>query len=161
MEATSSSTINMNGGLIKFKNRRCSCGVKAGVKISESQNNPRKLYFACERGKCKFYSFWVPDNEEFNQAEYIENIREINDGRDNFMLQQEMTAVNARLQSLELLWEMVQHLETLHTRMYNLEINITNIHGRMHQLEYNQGGSKLLLVVNLVCVWCNDGNVCT
>ncbi|KAK2656976.1 hypothetical protein Ddye_010028 [Dipteronia dyeriana] len=117
MEATSSSTININGGLIKFKNTRCSCGVKAGVKISESQNNSRKLYFVCERGKCKFYSFWEPDNEEFNKAEYSESIREMNDARDNFMLQQEMATVNARLQSLELLWENMQHLETLNARM--------------------------------------------
>ncbi|KAK2662793.1 hypothetical protein Ddye_001367 [Dipteronia dyeriana] len=100
METTLSSTTNINGGLIKFKNRRCSCDVKAGVKISESQNNPKKLYFLCERGKCKFYSFWESDNEEFNKVKYSESIRERNDGRDNFILQQEMAVVNARLQSL-------------------------------------------------------------
>ncbi|TXG54009.1 hypothetical protein EZV62_019265 [Acer yangbiense] len=150
MEATSSSTANINWGIIKFKNRRCHCGVKAAVKISDSHNNPRKLYFVCERGKCKFYSFWEPDNEEFNRAEYSETIMERNDGRDNATLQQEMAVVNGRLQTLEMLWERVQHLETLHVRMVNLETNITNIHGRMHQLEYMQGGSKLMLAVNLV-----------
>ncbi|KAK2661804.1 hypothetical protein Ddye_000378 [Dipteronia dyeriana] len=137
MEATSSLTTNIKGGVIKFKNRRCSCGVKAVVKISESQNKPKKLYFISERGKYKFYKFWKPDNEEFNNVEYSESIMERNDCGDNFKLQQEMAVVNGRLQSLELLWERVQHLET-------------NIHGRMHHLEYMQGGSKLISVVILV-----------
>ncbi|TXG66491.1 hypothetical protein EZV62_007766 [Acer yangbiense] len=150
MEATSSSIANINGGIIKFKNRICHCGVKAVVKIFDSQNNPRKLYFICERGKYKFYSFWEPANEEFDRAEYSESIMERNDGRDNAMLQQEMAIVNERLQTLEMLWERVQHLETLHARMLNLETSITNIHGRMHHLEYIQGGSKLMLAVNLV-----------
>ena len=86
MEATSSSTTNINGGIIKFKNRRCYCGVKAAVKIFDSQNNPNKLYFVCERGKCKFHSFWEPNNEEFNRVEYSESVMERNDGRDNVML---------------------------------------------------------------------------
>ena len=38
-------------GIIKFKNRRCHCGVKVVVKIFDSHNNLRKLYFVCERGK--------------------------------------------------------------------------------------------------------------
>ncbi|TXG60510.1 hypothetical protein EZV62_015083 [Acer yangbiense] len=129
MEGTSSSIGNINGEIIKFKNRRCSCGVKAAVKISNSQNNPKKLYFVCERGKCKFYSFWEPDNEEFNKAEYSESITERHEGGDNFMLQQETAIVNGRLQTLEMLWERVQHLESLHARMLNLETN-TNIHGK-------------------------------
>ncbi|KAK2647281.1 hypothetical protein Ddye_014770 [Dipteronia dyeriana] len=142
MEATSRSTTNINRGIIKFKNRRCLCGVEASVKIFESQNNPKKLYFVCDKGKCKFYNFWEPDNEEFNRAEYSESITE--------RVQHEMYDVNGRLQSLEVLWERVEHLETLHARMLNLETTITNIHERMHQLEYMQGGSKLMLVVNLV-----------
>ncbi|KAK2653620.1 hypothetical protein Ddye_013476 [Dipteronia dyeriana] len=71
METSSSSTMALNGGIIKFKNRKCSCGIKADVKISDSQNNLSKLYFFCERGKCNFYRFLDPDIEEFNQAEFI------------------------------------------------------------------------------------------
>ena len=41
----------------------------------------------------------------------------------------------------------MQHIESLHVRMHNLE---TNIHGRMHTLESTQGGSRLMWVVNMV-----------
>ncbi|TXG72524.1 hypothetical protein EZV62_001103 [Acer yangbiense] len=152
MEATSSSAFSINGRIIKFKNRKCNCGIKAAVKISESPNNPNKLYFFCDRGKCKFYRFWEPDNEEFNQAEYIESISERFESRDNFQrLEQEMTILNARLMKLEMVWERVQHLESLHARMHNLE---TNIHGRMHHLESKEGSSRLTWAVNiaLFCV---------
>ena len=132
MEASSSSTSkSINGGIIKFKNRKCACGIKAAVKISESLNNPKKLYFFCERGKCNFYRFWEPDNEEFNLSEYTENISQRYDGSNNFLLQQELEVVKARLQKLEILWE-----------TYN--------HGRMHNLESIQGGSRMMWVVNSV-----------
>ncbi|KAK3219454.1 hypothetical protein Dsin_013424 [Dipteronia sinensis] len=83
MEATSNSTTNINGVLIKFKNRRCLYGgVKAVVKISESQNNSHKLYFVCEKGKCKFYSFWSPYNEEFNLGQFSDSVSQRNGGRE-------------------------------------------------------------------------------
>ncbi|KAK2651145.1 hypothetical protein Ddye_018634 [Dipteronia dyeriana] len=61
----------INGGIIKFKNRKSSCGIKAAVNISESQNNPKKLYFFNKRGKYNFYRFWDPNSEEFNQTEFL------------------------------------------------------------------------------------------
>ncbi|KAK2651548.1 hypothetical protein Ddye_011404 [Dipteronia dyeriana] len=69
MEATSRST-TIDGVFIKFKNRRCLCGVKAVAMIMESQNSPYKLYFVCEKGKYKFYNFWEPYNEECNLEQY-------------------------------------------------------------------------------------------
>ncbi|KAK3230759.1 hypothetical protein Dsin_002640 [Dipteronia sinensis] len=87
MEATSSSTSkrNINGGIIKFKNWKCSCGIKA------------------DRGKCNLYWFWEPNDEEFNLSEYTENITQRYDGRDRYdgratlLLEQEMEEVKARL----------------------------------------------------------------
>ncbi|TXG51120.1 hypothetical protein EZV62_023644 [Acer yangbiense] len=145
MEATLSSTSkwNINGGIIKFKNQKCSCGIKAGVRISESVHNPNKLYFFYERGKCNFYRFWEPTNEEFNLSEYTENItqrydcRDRYDGRDNLLLEQDMEDVKARL----------QRLERYYARMQNED---TSDHGRMHQLESMQGGSRVMCVVNML-----------
>ncbi|TXG58589.1 hypothetical protein EZV62_016418 [Acer yangbiense] len=152
MEATSSSAISINGRIIKFKNRKCNCSIRATEKISESANNPNKLYFFYERGKCKFYRFWEPNNEEFNQAEYIESISQRFGSGDNFQqLEEEITILNARLMKLEMVWERVQHLQSLHARMHNLE---TNIHRRMHHLESRERSSRLMWVVNmaLFCV---------
>ncbi|KAK2651857.1 hypothetical protein Ddye_011713 [Dipteronia dyeriana] len=134
----------INGRIIKFKNRKCSCGIKVAVKISESQNNPSKLYFFCERGKCNFYRFWDPDIEEFNQTEFLESNSQKYDDIEHFQLQQEMKSV---MQKLELLWQRVQHLESLYVRMHNLE---NNIHRRMHNLKSRQGGQRLTWVVNMV-----------
>ena len=64
--ASSSASSEVNGGLIKFKNRRCYCGRKASVKISKSTKNPSKL---CDQRKYKYYTFWSPDNEEYNVHE--------------------------------------------------------------------------------------------
>ncbi|KAK2656364.1 hypothetical protein Ddye_009416 [Dipteronia dyeriana] len=136
MEATSSSTNNINGVFIKFKNRRCLCGVKASVKFYESQNNPHKLYFVCEKWKCKFYNFWSPNNEEFNIGQLSDSVSQRNDGRGNALVEQEMTILNGRVQRLEMLWERLQYLESFH--------------GRIQQLESMPGGSKLIVGVNLV-----------
>ena len=51
---------NISGGVLIFKNKTCRCGKKAGVKISESFDNPGKLYYICERRQCKFFSWWDP-----------------------------------------------------------------------------------------------------
>ncbi|KAK1565555.1 hypothetical protein Q3G72_029446 [Acer saccharum] len=123
MEATSSSMSkrNINRGIIKFKNWKCSCGIKAGVRISE---------------------FWEPTNEEFNLSEYTKSItqrydrRDRYDSRDNLLLEQDMEDVKTRL----------QRLERYYARMENQD---TSDHGRMHQLESMQGGSRVMCVVNM------------
>ncbi|KAK0606338.1 hypothetical protein LWI29_036668 [Acer saccharum] len=145
MEATSSSTSkrNINGGIIKFKNWKCSCGMKAGVRISESVNNPNKLYFFCEKGKCNFYRFWEPNTEEFSLSEYTKSVTQGFDGRDRYggrptlLLEREMEDVKARLQRLEIYY----------ARMENQDISN---HGRIHNLESMQGGSRVVCSVNMV-----------
>ncbi|KAK2637554.1 hypothetical protein Ddye_032346 [Dipteronia dyeriana] len=57
------------------------------------------------QGKCKLYRFWELDNEEFNQAEYIESISQRFGGGDDFhQLEKEITVLNARLMKLEMVW---------------------------------------------------------
>lgn len=48
---------NVNGGVLKFINKICDCGMRAAVKISESSNNPQRLYYCCPKfkDKCTFY----------------------------------------------------------------------------------------------------------
>lgn len=40
---SSSSSIDVNGSMTKFKNRRCHCGRKVRVRISKLTNNPDNL----------------------------------------------------------------------------------------------------------------------
>ena len=66
---SSSASSEINGSIIKFKNRRWYCGRKANVKISKPATNHFKLYFTCDQGKCKYYMFRSLDNEEYNMHE--------------------------------------------------------------------------------------------
>ena len=56
----------INGDIIRFKNRRCKCNRKAVLYISETNQNPCKLFFKCKTEKCNFYAWWEPDEEEFD-----------------------------------------------------------------------------------------------
>ncbi|KAL5755270.1 hypothetical protein ACOSP7_023490 [Xanthoceras sorbifolium] len=71
MKASDDSSSEVNGGLIKFKNRKCACCQRVTVQISESKTNPFKLYFYCERGTCKNYSFWHTDEDEYRISEDV------------------------------------------------------------------------------------------
>ncbi|GMP74706.1 hypothetical protein CsSME_00032051 [Camellia sinensis var. sinensis] len=42
-----------------FENKRCKCGKKAGVYISESEKNPGKLYFKCANKACDYFAWGV------------------------------------------------------------------------------------------------------
>lgn len=35
--------MQINGGMMKFRNRLCGCGKRARVKMSKSEKNPSKL----------------------------------------------------------------------------------------------------------------------
>ena len=52
----------INGNLIRFSNKICRCYKRAVVKVSESYNNPNKLYYCCMDSKhgCGCFKFWIP-----------------------------------------------------------------------------------------------------
>ncbi|CAL5398329.1 unnamed protein product [Camellia sinensis] len=43
-----------------FQNKKCKCGKKEEVYISESENNSGKLYFKCENKGCDYFAWGVP-----------------------------------------------------------------------------------------------------
>ena len=55
-----------------IQNKYCWCNRKATLKISESENNPNKLYFFC--AKCKYFQWYEgPEEEEVNSRNYDTN----------------------------------------------------------------------------------------
>ncbi|KAG5547949.1 hypothetical protein RHGRI_013587 [Rhododendron griersonianum] len=52
---------------IKYKNRKCHCGERCAVKISESEKNPGRLYYRCElevnQGGCHVWDWCNPINQ--------------------------------------------------------------------------------------------------
>ncbi|KAL5785428.1 hypothetical protein ACOSQ2_007820 [Xanthoceras sorbifolium] len=63
------SSSEVNGGLIKFKNRKCVCSRRAAERILDFKRNSFKLNFYCEKGMCKYNSFWHPDGDEYRVSE--------------------------------------------------------------------------------------------
>ncbi|KAK9274838.1 hypothetical protein L1049_007510 [Liquidambar formosana] len=79
--ASSSRSVNSGTGRgtrYRFQNRRCQCGRKAEVKISESIDNPEKLYFRCQ--ECGFFEWWyAPIDVQEGCYDFVNELRrEIN-----------------------------------------------------------------------------------
>ncbi|KAK2662593.1 hypothetical protein Ddye_001167 [Dipteronia dyeriana] len=86
---------NINGGVLIFKNKTCRCGKKAGLKISESFDNPGKLFFFGEKRPCKIFSWWEP-----NATELLGSIQGGGDlNRDG--IDEKFKLLNAKMQTLE------------------------------------------------------------
>lgn len=68
------SDIGMKGLRLKFCNRFCSCPYrkKVEIRISESENNPGRLFFRCVDDKCGYFEWWRPSPSEI-----------VNNGRDD------------------------------------------------------------------------------
>ncbi|KAJ4724464.1 Armadillo-type fold containing protein, partial [Melia azedarach] len=74
--SSTSGGININGDIIKMKNRECFCGDKAGIRVSESSRNPNKIYFICQSRKCKYFEWWTPTEDEYIMK-YVENKNDV------------------------------------------------------------------------------------
>lgn len=130
MEGSSGSASNINGGLGIFRNKSCRCGKKAAVKISESGENPGKLYFVCAQRQCKYFSWW-------EAVSPIVQGRSLTTGDAS----RESTSIGRHL-SID------KEVEMLQARMHYLE---TNLNGRMHNLETTVSGEKMMMLVNMLC----------
>lgn len=76
MDSSSSSrsrNTQFNGECIKFRNEWCKCNKKATVRISESVNNPHRLFFKCESETCNFFKFWEPRSADVNWTAFRGN----------------------------------------------------------------------------------------
>ena len=101
---TISEESNINGGVVIFKNKLCRCGMKAGVRISESSQNPGKLFFFCEKRQCKFFKWWQPDETEFIgslQSHEERNRNSIEIGLLNARMHRLESSLNGSMQNLE------------------------------------------------------------
>ena len=55
---------------LKFRNRKCHCGVRADVMISDRRDNPSRLFFRCRNKTCKYFEWWSlqADNPYFEEV---------------------------------------------------------------------------------------------
>ena len=57
---------------LKFRNRRCRCGRKAEVMISDSVDNPYKLFFRCRLKNCGFFEWWNLEDDNLVDDDEVE-----------------------------------------------------------------------------------------
>lgn len=58
---------DINGGIIMFYNKRCYYGYRAVIKISQTANNPHKLFYNCRTCRCRFFKWWSPTDNEADE----------------------------------------------------------------------------------------------
>ena len=51
-----------------MRNRKCYCGRRATIKISESQKNPNRLYAKCTSEKCNYFEWLGPPTQDEEKA---------------------------------------------------------------------------------------------
>uniref|UniRef100_A0A5B6YMZ9 Zinc finger GRF-type domain-containing protein n=1 Tax=Davidia involucrata TaxID=16924 RepID=A0A5B6YMZ9_DAVIN len=122
-----SSSSNINGGWIKFRNKRCNrCGRRATLRISESTENPQKLYYYCESDRCKrFIGFWEPETEDVNMQE-------------------------SQQQSPTHPHEFYFGDQQMQGQFNDLQREVRALQMRVQNLESYQGGMKLMMVLNML-----------
>ena len=59
---------------LKFRNRRCRCGRKAVVMISDSVDNPYKLFFRCRLKNCGFFEWWNLEDDNPVDDDEVEGV---------------------------------------------------------------------------------------
>ncbi|KAL6521161.1 hypothetical protein OROGR_017730 [Orobanche gracilis] len=107
--------------LLQFWNERCKCNKRAVVRISESTNNPHKLYYKCENDVCNFFKFWEPKNGDINWSA-------INDNR---------------------AWDMEQQQVVMEVRALggSVQSGFQTLQLGMHGLNSTVGGMKMVLML--------------
>lgn len=116
--------IEVNEGIIKFKNRRCFCRKKVIIKISKSTTNPSKLYFFCETGKCKCNLFWALDNEEYNMhGNANSQDRRSFKHASEIKLNEKMNAINVTVHTLEEMYSIL-NMMILNLDFFGISISV-------------------------------------
>ncbi|KAK9221676.1 hypothetical protein WN944_010104 [Citrus x changshan-huyou] len=67
----------VNGNLIKFRNLKCDCRVRAAVQISKTEDNPNKLFYNCPYDVCDFFQWWCPEPSDFDNGAFFEGHRSV------------------------------------------------------------------------------------
>ena len=56
------SSTNTVSSTLKYRPRTCLCGKKADIRVTQSEMNKGKLYYACKQGTCNFWDWCTPVN---------------------------------------------------------------------------------------------------
>ena len=67
-------TISNNGRRIRFCNRKCLCGAKAEVRISNSQANLNMLFFRCKSNSWNVFEWWSVEDDNVNYENEVNGI---------------------------------------------------------------------------------------
>lgn len=96
MIASSSSTAN-RGQYLQYINKYCYCGYTAEIKVSNTTNNPKHLFYTYKNRACTFFLWCDPIDFEGVQGHNIQD--DVTNEDTN--LGQQLKDINMRLKSVE------------------------------------------------------------
>uniref|UniRef100_A0A5B7BEX0 GRF-type domain-containing protein n=1 Tax=Davidia involucrata TaxID=16924 RepID=A0A5B7BEX0_DAVIN len=109
---SSSSTDQSSSKGLRYANKSCNCGRKAGVKITQSdgKNNKGRLYYTCETKSCSFFEWCDPSTAAVEHSSSMTHRLTFghNENRgsevagDISEIKSELRGIYSRLQMLEL-----------------------------------------------------------
>ena len=94
----------INGNLIRYSNKTCRCYKRAALKVSESDDNPNKLYYCCMDSKhgCGYFKFWIPSPNDFNRGAIFDGIRTCQENYELLMgMQKDMKEMKSIMQKAQ------------------------------------------------------------
>lgn len=96
----SSTSSGIRGQYMQYVNKFCFCGAVAEIKVSNTTNNPKRLFYTCRNRSCTFFLWCHPIEHEGIQPHNVHDEITTED-RNILTLGREMTDINIRVRALE------------------------------------------------------------
>ncbi|KAK2633975.1 hypothetical protein Ddye_028767 [Dipteronia dyeriana] len=117
----SSNSTSSSATWVKVKNRLCRCGngKKATLRVLETSNNPKRLFFSCEA--CKYFKWLSPDNEEWESIQQFTSYDIPRIGAKTTQFHK----VNAKYKKVQASLDLVKFIVLVHTVLIGICIGMT------------------------------------
>ena len=120
--------VNSNNALrferrLRFRNRKCHCGVRSEVIISNSRDNSFRLFFRCRTKNCKYFEWWSLDANNPHLEEEMEGITSNARGHDGLSSNVGEGDVCREANEVEVVLEGVRGLRTIVLMLFVIFIN--------------------------------------
>lgn len=85
---------------VQYVNRNCKCGTVADIKISNTRQNPRRLFYTCRTRNCDFFQWCNPLSTPQGTSQTIDE--EVNNEHINaFAIYTELNQLNMKFKTFE------------------------------------------------------------
>ena len=98
---TDASSTNTTHSTLKYRSKSCICGQRAEIRVTQSEKNRGKLYYACAQRTCNFWEWCKPLNSTM-QARACRAPESITEGMPSLDLQARMKFIEGNQDNMKL-----------------------------------------------------------